>query len=186
MQTIMARRPVWEFVENIREHVDFGRIMEREESDWEESDWEISGAHNSHNFLKIAAESVNDYPRSLFQLCKYKDLDLTVLHHQARENEAFELEYKMKRGGILWVKSLYNPRSFSENRLFHLAEKALNHWLGDSLSNVRGNNQWFGSAVEGGKRYKFKGRYREVQENTYIVTTYYLSAVTQNGRGWRR
>ena len=170
----MARPPVWEFEKNIREHVDFGRIMEREESDWE-----ISGAHNSHNFLKIAAESVNDYPGSLFQLCKYKDLDLTVLHHQARENEAFELEYKMKRGGRIWVKSLYNPRRFSSDRLFRLAEKALNHWLGDSFSNVRGNNQWFGSAVEGGKRYKFKGRYREAQENTYIVTTYYLSAVTR-------
>ena len=176
MQTIMARRPVLEFGSDVREHVEFGRIAPREESDWE-----ISGAHNSHNFLNIAAESVHAYPRSLFQLCGYKPLP----YYQGRENEAFQLEYKMKHGGKMWVKSLYNPRCFPEDRLFRLAKRALDNWQRHPLTNVEGNDRWHGSAVEDGKRYYFKGRYRRGEGNTYIVTTYHLSGIPRNGR-WRR
>ena len=155
----------------IKNHVNFGHIAQVEGS--EKLEWKISGAHNSHNFFIKAAKFASDYPGTLVQLCEFVNL----FHCQARENAAFQLKYRLESGDKLKVKSLYNPRSFSEGQLFRLAKMAFANWRMDEYSPASANH-WFGSAEEKGQIFQFAGLYEFIGENTYKVNTYYLKGIS--------
>lgn len=173
-------RVIWR--NDIKEHVNFGCIqstriqLPTKTEPRGQTVWEISGAHNSHNFLRKVAEFPKKSHGKNVLVYEYKD---TWHCHGDEDKPTFRISYKVGDSGKKMVKSLYNPRCFSEDRLYDLAGKAFDEFCRNDPLYAQGGN-WEGTVEEQGQRFMFSGLYEVVKGNSESVlkiNTYYLTDV---------
>ena len=172
----MAPVVVWR--DDIIAHVKYGRYRYEKNSKTGRMEWKFSGAHNSHGFLELVAAFTENHPEKSVQLTNYRN---TFFCGQDNDYPTTcVLKYKVEGDGALRLKSLYNPRCFTEDRLKALAKEAFLQSPRDAELRSTGDTRgatWNGNVTENGQILVFGGYYEVIAENVFKITSFWLEAV---------